>query len=320
MCHAHRLPRRRDAFTLIELLVVMALILLITALGIGYVVFGTPHEAAVKGAEVVTGALLNAKQRPRRDSLPTGMRILFGTNGLPGTQANQLQFIQQPENYNQGVCQGNPPPPASGTDTHLFEVLFSSGGTNSQGFATGVDFQGGASYIGEIDESTVQAGDYFTLTSPPTPHRINSVFIDSSNGNVPALQLASPVQVAPGTSYSIIRAPRRLPSEDVITLPPNLVIDNRNGLCQNFNPRTLSDSQTTLNVFEILFAPSGGVVGQGTGADKIYLWLADPTLAAGDGSSLILSVQVRTGIIGVYPVAPGADPYAYVKDPRASGL
>ena len=66
MCHAHRLPRRRDAFTLIELLVVMALILLITALGIGYVVFGTPHEAAVKGAEVVTGALLTPSSAPPR--------------------------------------------------------------------------------------------------------------------------------------------------------------------------------------------------------------------------------------------------------------
>ena len=44
MCHARRLPRRRDAFTLIELLVVMVLILAITALGIGYVVFGQDNK------------------------------------------------------------------------------------------------------------------------------------------------------------------------------------------------------------------------------------------------------------------------------------
>ena len=330
MGHARRLPPRRAGFTLIELLVVMALILGITALGIGYVVFSTPREAAVKGAQFVTGAMLNAKQRARRDGLPTGIRILFGTNGLPPTQANQIQFIQQPENYNQGVCQGNAPPPTAPPpppDMHLYEVLFSTGGTNSQGFATGVDFQGGASYMGEIDESTVQAGDYFTLTSPLTPHRINKVFIDTTNGNAPALMLDSPVTVPPGTSYAIIRAPRRLPSEDVITLPPNLVIDNRtvggNPLCQNLPQRSLIDSMNPapgVGVSEILFAPSGGVVGQGTGADKVYLWLANPALPAGDGSSLILSAQIRTGIIGVYPVAPGADPYAYVKDPRASGL
>lgn len=352
MRHARHRPQRRSAFTLIELLVVMALILGVTALGIGYVVFSTPHEAAVKGAGFVYGAMVNAKGRARRDSLPTGVRILFGTNG----QATQLQFIQQPEDYNQGVCQGNAPPPTSPPpppDMHLYTVLFNTSGTNSQGFATGVDFQGGANFIGEIDESTVQAGDYFTLTSPLTPHRISKVYYSAdSSGNltVPTLDLNSPVAVQAGSSYRIIRAPRRLPSEDVITLPPNLVIDNRSvsgaGLCQNLPFRTLVDyppgpiagdptpydgtiprrappsyaAGTAPTVAEILFAPAGGVVGQGTGADKVYLWLANPALAAGDGSSLILAVQIRTGIIGTYPVAPGADPYAYAKDPRASGL
>ena len=89
---------------------------------------------------------------------------------------------------------------------------------------------------------------------------------------------------------------------------------------------------------EIVFAPSGAIVGQGTGADKIYLWLRDPnpklTPVANQplpGAPLILSIQIRTGLIGVYPVAPwivgtpiniaaGNDPYAYVRDPRSSGL
>ena len=35
-----RSPRGRDGFTLIELLVVMALILVVSAIGVGYVVFG----------------------------------------------------------------------------------------------------------------------------------------------------------------------------------------------------------------------------------------------------------------------------------------
>ncbi len=50
----------------------------------------------------------------------------------------------------------------------------------------------------------------------------------------------------------------------------------------------------------------------------------DPRL----GAPLIVSVQVRTGLISVYPVAPwngGAigpnnDPYAFAKDGRASGM
>ena len=61
-------------------------------------------------------------------------------------------------------------------------------------------------------------------------------------------------------------------------------------------------------------------MGQGTGADKIYLWLRDPSLPVTGGAPLIMSVQIRTGFIGVFPVAPGADPYAFARDPRASGL
>ena len=70
-------------------------------------------------------------------------------------------------------------------------------------------------------------------------------------------------------------------------------------------------------------------------ADKIYLWLRDPSTKPAacqrcqyPGAPLILSVQIRTGLIGVYPVAPwgvgtpiaeGNDPYAYVRSPRSSG-
>ena len=72
MKHAHSLPRRRNAFTLIELLVVMVLILVIAAVGLGYIVFGQDNQHSVNGAQAVTGALLNAKQRARRDGLPTG--------------------------------------------------------------------------------------------------------------------------------------------------------------------------------------------------------------------------------------------------------
>ena len=81
-----RSPRRRVAFTLIELLVVMALILVVTALGIGYVVFGQDNQHSVTAAQAVTGALLNAKRRARRDGRPTGVRILFDPNTKLATQ------------------------------------------------------------------------------------------------------------------------------------------------------------------------------------------------------------------------------------------
>jgi prepilin-type N-terminal cleavage/methylation domain-containing protein len=324
MRHARSLPRRRDAFTLIELLVVMVLVLVLAALGLGYVVFGQDNQHSVSGAQAITGALLNAKQRARRDGLPTGVRIIFGPTtqspNAPMTQATQLQLIQQPDDYNAGQV--------------------ATTGTNVQTgiqFA-GVDFQGGAQTIGDIDESTVEPGDYFLLGGTQTVHRIMKVYYSGVSNNVPTIDLASPVaSITVGDAYSILRAPRRLPSEDVIQLPPGVVIDNgtiqgnATTYCQNL------PQNTTSGFAEIVFAPSGAVVGQGTGADKVYLWLRDPNTKAAafvpnvqyPGSPLILSVQIRTGLIGVYPVAPwpygspiapGNDPYAYVKSPRASGL
>ena len=76
--------------------------------------------------------------------------------------------------------------------------------------------------LGEIDESTVQGGDYLVIAGTATPHLIHS-----PSPSPTSLTLASSVgSVSTGTAYTIIRAPRRLPSEDLIQMPSNMVIDN----------------------------------------------------------------------------------------------
>jgi prepilin-type N-terminal cleavage/methylation domain-containing protein len=357
---------RSSAFTLIELLVVIALILVIAAIGIGYAVFGQDNQHSVVGANKVTGALLNAKQRARHDGLPTGIRILFSyitdaKGNIFPTYASQIELIQQPEDYNFGQ--------AVGGDGKTITPLQFDG-------STGVDFQGGAQFIGEIDESTVQAGDYFVVDGSQTPHRINKVFLDpvkkDKNGNPYqdlTLDSALGSTIQQGQPYRIIRAPRKLPSEDAIQLPPSIIIDAdywphwaayptlppappppySMPLCQNLPFRSLIDYPPsapyngalprTIPAAEIVFSPSGALVGQGTGADKVLLWLHDPQFppppkpqVVGSplfGAPLIVSIQVRTGLISVYPVAPWDpklapsatnDPYAFAKDGRASGM
>jgi prepilin-type N-terminal cleavage/methylation domain-containing protein len=331
MYEARLLPRRRTAFTLIELLVVMALILVIFGLGIGYVVFGQDNQHTVVAAQAVTGATLNAKQRARRDGLPTGIRILFApatdVKGNPAIWASQIQFIQQPEDYNAGWCQSDP---TVGPAFDPNKVCF-----------VGADFLGGASFLGELDEATVQAGDYFTVAGTGVVHQIAKVNyppypLNPSNPFSGSVELASPLGavIAPGTAYTIIRGPRKLPSEDVISLPPTMVVDF--GACNTLPLRTLIDfppaplppDPTPYNgitprkqqVAEILFAPSGGVVGQGTASNKILLWLRDPAQPTPyGGAPLIVSIQVRTGSIEAFPVAPFPTPYRFANDPRYSG-
>lgn len=269
--------------------------------------------------------------------MPTGIRILFGTandaNGNPvATWAGQIELVQQPEDYNAGTFVSTTAPAT---------LNFSA-----------VDFLGGATYPGQIDEATVEAGDYFT-SSGHAPHRINQV--SGTPPGVQSIQLDSALTqpLTPGTQYAIVRGPRRLPSEDIISfarphsnLPPNIVIDNTTvqipgsasttTLCQNLPLRTLLDSSNPqgIQVAEIVFAPSGALVGQGTGAGQVFLWLRDPSLLgqkppangtqATVGAPLIVSIQIRTGLISVYPVAtwavPTDDPYAAAKAGHASGM
>ena len=286
MYEAHRRPR--PAFTLIELLVVMALILAIFALGIGYVVFGRDNEKTVLGAQSVSGAIINARGRARRDGRPTGIRVLFGG----AAQATQFQFIQQPEDYNAGLCTGNPTSPPN-----LNVVTFQTGT---------VDFVGGGDPSNPLTW-TVQPNDYFLVTGVPTPHRILSVA-----ASPPSLTLQSPAPLTSGTAYNIVRAPRPIPSEDLITLPAGFVIDKAG--CNNTLPTP--DGQDG----DLVFAPSGGVVSQGAQGNKIFLWVCAALPAANTaGSPLIVTVQVRTGAVGSYPVLPG-NPYFYANDPRASGI
>ena len=121
MCHARRLPRRRNAFTLIELLVVMALILVIFALGIGYVVFGQDNQHSVKRrpGRDRRAAQRQAARPPRRPADRHSHPVRH--ERPPATQASQLQLIQQPEDYNAGRVPGQSPtlPPPN---MHPYEV------------------------------------------------------------------------------------------------------------------------------------------------------------------------------------------------------
>ena len=197
MCHARCLPRRRAAFTLIELLVVMALILGITALGIGYVVFGTSHETAVKGAQAVYGALLNARQTARRDSLPTGVRILFGTNTSWRRRRTSSSSSSSPRTTTRACARAirrrRLTAPAAGYD--LYTVLFNPGGTNSQGLPPGSISRAAPPTSARSTNPPCRPATILRSTAPLTPHRINTVSNDAAAATVPALKLDSPVTV-----------------------------------------------------------------------------------------------------------------------------
>jgi hypothetical protein len=134
---------------------------------------------------------------------------------------------------------------------------------------------------------------------------------------------------APTPNYKIIRQPRRIITEDLMTLPQDIIIDfgtnSATGLAfsQNVPVRTIAG---VASAYEILFSPTGSVLGQGTPSGKVLLWVgnnAKKTAAGGvydPGSCTLLSVQIRTGQIAAHPMAEGSDPYLFTEDGRSSGL
>jgi hypothetical protein len=301
--------------TLIELLVVIGIIVVIAALG--YIVLPplAGDYTSVRAVDLMSEWLLTAKQRSKRDNLPTGIRLVQDPNTL---LYSQVVYVQQPYTLSGlvtgGYCQGT------------------SGPSQTASF-TNVDFQGGAAYLGQVDAALVQAGDYLWVDSTAggdgNRHQVTGISSGSNGATVVNLYSQTLIVNAPppGTQhYAFYRQPRRLSGEDVKQLPGdfavNLTMTNPSTFSLNVPFRTATDpvtKQTTI-YYEILFAPSGAVIGQGTLGGKIVLFLQDNATVTNPAPPSLIAIDTHTGFIQAYPVAPGTNPYAFVEDGRAGGL
>jgi hypothetical protein len=136
-----------------------------------------------------------------------------------------------------------------------------------------------------------------------------------------------------------VRQPRVRQGSPSLDLPENVAIDLRTNATYTTFGSALPVNSATQNV-EILFGPSGGVIGLGSGNDKIQLWLRDTSMDATTsplnpnatflGDQILVTVYVRSGFISANPVdttmtttAPPyqyVDPYAFTRDGKSSGL
>jgi prepilin-type N-terminal cleavage/methylation domain-containing protein len=344
--------RYRQAFTLVELIIVMAIILLLATLAVAFFPDISTSDRATRGASSVQSWLLTAKQRAKRDGLPTGIRFLVYTTTIPsGPQAgtytfcNQMEYIQQPPDFAVGRVFATSAPSATPMTVGLNTNI-----RTSQYTASGFE-----------DEYDVQNGDYFELYGGGFIRQINTVsapmgsatskltMLSNSDSYPGSSTTTSPTVITtpatnPGPNYRIIRQPRELPGEPILTLPYNIAIDLNTGTSvggvsgntvtfSNPPKRTSLNTSPVYQYYEIVFSPTGSVIGSGNQNPydgQIYLWVRDITVAniASDpqqGVPTIISVQTRTGTIAAYPVAPitstyNNDPFYYSKAARSSGL
>lgn len=145
----------------------------------------------------------------------------------------------------------------------------------------------------------VQPGDSVVVVSSGAVHTISSV--DATNN----LLIVSPPLSAtellgmPTTNFTVIRAAR--PADgDRLELPRDIGID-----------LAFSQYSGAGGFFDILFAPSGNVIGSQAHLDFLVLWVRNLTYTSGanpefDGEPSLISVHVRSGLVAAYP--PNHDP------------
>jgi hypothetical protein len=199
-------------------------------------------------------------------------------------------------------------------------LVSASGGTVT---FQGVDFSLGGAVLAQ---GLVQAGDYLEL-------RDGGVYLIGSVPSPTTLQLATvygqALNIGPSTTppsgptvnYRILRQPRILVGETPLEMPNNYVVDFNAVPGTNPPVPGTNVANGSSGAAEILFSPTGAVVGANAGNAKVFLFIHDVTMNPFDiNKTGLVGIQSRTGFIGAYSVAPGADPFVYAELGRGSGL
>jgi prepilin-type N-terminal cleavage/methylation domain-containing protein len=301
-------PLRR-AFTLIELLVVIGILAFLAALTALFFPRFQERQQVENGANNLSGWLLMAKQMARRDGIPTGLRFTVSNNAC-----TQLQYIQQPDDFAYGQYTGR-----AGGNAHIAQFDTDPQPQSQQALQRAL--------------SLVQPGDYLEIYGGGPPRYITAVNANAKRLTIRTGSLGSVplpgVVTAPGpgapTNYRIIPQPRPIQGEQTLSLPTDVIIDTG----RLHGSTVLASKMPPGN--EILFAPSGAVIGSGAAKPGyFYCYVRDNgqdtqrKINAGkvfEGNPRLVVIYPRTGFIATHPVNPDVNNHdLYLKDGRSSGM
>jgi prepilin-type N-terminal cleavage/methylation domain-containing protein len=305
---------KRAGFTLVEMLVVMVIILALATLTLALSPRLASSQKSATGASMVQGQLLIAKQRARKDGLPTGLRLIRASTNPADPQFNQVRemhFIQKPDDFNGGQIYVTIVPGNLASAQTVYTVP-----------SNAADFFGGYGPNGDRRLWPVQPGDFLELKGGGLVHRIIDVkMIKDLNGQVgPALILETPVSfdIKSTVDYRILRTPRVLIAETPQELPKDIIIDLRYSV--NLNTRVVQERGDNVQTAEILFSPSGALMGAKQQSGDPILWVRDSSFDDFTQGEPTLIAIYQTGLIAAHPISLNGDYYSFTKDGRSSGL
>jgi hypothetical protein len=321
------------------MLVVIVILLVLATLAVMFVPNIQGQQRAAEGGTQLQSWLAIARQRALRDQTAGGIRLLPGATH--SQWVTEAQYIVQPEDFTGGMLTTLNPPLVPTPD--LYKLVFA--------FPVGTDLYGGSPSDPTL--WTVQPGDYIELFGSGLVRRVKNILA----ANV--LELVSPVPYpiyTPTGNYRIIRRPRPLEGADKLTLPTDIAIDlftnldgappaapvldpPITGVPVGYNNPIVPviDPSGNLVGWDILFAPSGRIIGDQAASSSVILWVRDVTLPIYDagtqgivGTPTLVTIYTRSGLTAAHPVdestgltpgsAPLPQPYNFTRDGRSSGL
>ncbi|MFO0845993.1 MAG: type II secretion system protein [Gemmataceae bacterium] len=330
-------PDIRRGFTLVELLVVIAILGFLATLTALYFPRFQEREHVTRGADQLQMWLVMARQQARRDGLPTGLRLYLETSTAYNQNkacVRRLAYIQQPEDTALGLYVGRwdqrPSPPRN---AHAwFRLPKTVGGAPTEYKFTEARFD-------------IRKDDYLELYHGGVVRRIlkvndNNLEMYPDTATLPGSLLdpaATDPRPTPWTSngepvnYRIIRQVREIPGEQQLVFPDNVGIDFNDANPANKFGGSSSGNRMTRGLdgnptqCDLLFAPSGALIGSGTTNAQVILWVRDLTKPnTADilgGHATLVTVQPRTGFVAAHPAASdNNNPYLFTQDAKSSGM
>ena len=137
------------------------------------------------------------------------------------------------------------------------------------------------------------------------------------------MSLKSTPNITSASLCRIVRSARPAVGINPVALPADVAVDAlyTTPLVSPIPPSTIRSIipiDAATGFADVLFDPSGKVLSTAGANGKVILYVYDPTKVAPEEA--LVGVFTRTGSIVAQPVAPGADPYAFIKDGTTSGM
>lgn len=274
----------RRGVTLIELLTVVFILGILVGLSMFFYPSYSAKQKMVRATDIISGMLIRAKQQAKRDGVPTGIQIV-----TTGTTSVEIQMIQQPDTVSLGRI--TTVIPNGTTQSFVTFDIASTVGNRLISSADTIEINGGGKLYQIV--GTGSSGVFFQVT-------INAAL---------ASETYPPNADKKLSNYRVFPRPQLLDSEAGVTLPPTTQV-------------TLTKSVITADgtVYNVLFSPAGNVINQpmpaGPPGGMVLLVIEDNDPTSG-GAPLVVGIQMRSGLIGVYPYTVG---FTLVTPDRNSGM